>query len=181
MTRHVDCAAGLSWDEKQDIKQRIRLELLKCYINRWKYTTYDNVVRSMVQRRIKDFQKAIWRERNRVKVETDLYRDDEEDKEFTEPVEAHQHDLLAIDRIKDFHVRATEGDLKHSFTDWEKECLDSLMFLYDEDCSMDLDDIIELAGEETSDKRVRATFSVKFSKFREKMQGYKEEIGIGEL
>ena len=169
--------------EKQDLKQVLKLEILKASKNRYKYGDdgWEKVVVSVIVRRIKDKLKKHYRDTYRIQYENTLRLGEEEDtkKDYTVLAQATEpkiNDFFVIEAVEKFYKRATEGDLKYTLSQWELECLEILIFLYRNECTLDKRDIMECMGEDPQNTAACNTFGSKYARFCNKMKRFAGEI-----
>jgi hypothetical protein len=175
-------------DEKKDLLQYLRLEVLKSSVLKYKYTDWCTVVKSVINRRVGDFTKRYRRKKSRVICENRLNLQNvtsEEDNEkidytyLAEPRDGTIPDYYAIDVIKEIYQKVKDGGLNGVFNKWEQECFETLLFLYGNDCSIDLDELMECSGENIDDTKARNSYSVKYTRFRTKLCNILKDFDIG--
>ena len=178
---------GIDRDSIDDLKQFLRLELLKSSKNKWRYDNWSTIVYSVINRRCKDFVARDRRSHSRLKYEAELelHNEDGSTTSYLDTVtyENERGPNLYLDvfeKIKVFYTRVKSGDLKHRLTPWQLECLDVLIFLCENKCSMEKTEIMECMGEDVSNQAVKNSFSSKYANFCKKMRTFAEEIGLDE-
>jgi len=172
-------------NEKEDVLQKLRIEILKVYCNQWKYTSFSNVVKSTIKRRMVDYLKISRREKKRFINESSLVdNSDEEGKKLSyidliEQPKIEVKEIYIYDTIKKFfEERVKDGDLKLEFTKYEKEIFEIIIFLHEQKTDFNDSDIFECMGYDSNNQREKRKFYSKYSRFRTKMNRFLNEIGI---
>ena len=108
----------------KDVKQYLRLELIKSYKNKLKYADWHNIVRSIIKRRIKDYKKRL----NKVPLfQVAFNRPDMTDKEISDYLENYLFQSIGSEDIT----------LKCDLVDylqyiWDKMCRNRHLFSEEE-------------------------------------------------
>lgn len=172
---------------REDAAQHIVQELIKLYPKKYKYTDFDWVTRSAIRRKSIDITNKFGKkdkrevsENTRFKIRdknTDNYDDSLElqDDLYCHRVNESMKDWeektvrkRKIEYIEDLVYKITYGFLKEEFNDWDREYLDSLIFLYNLGYSnFSKDDIYECMGYDVQD---RLTLNSKLVLFRNRLK-----------
>lgn len=148
-------------NDREDVAQHVRVALIKSFKSRYKYENWDNVVRSIIKRRIKDYLKKSFRNSNKIASE---YIDDYvaidneicyEEKGFNEFIVREQLDLIK---------RKVEHNRK-IFDITEIEYFEVVCEIYDCGCIVDDELIMQNMGLDSSvssDKKMYRKISKSF-------------------
>ena len=175
------------------MEQFISMELIKLYTKKFKYSDFDWVVRSAIRRKAIDFDAKIKRSYRNLIFENQknnpLFNtfggtkdkginpgDINTDDMFYSGIKSikkwndHSADTKVIDFINDIIYKITEGRLKDKFTEWDREYLDSLLFLYSIGYrEFPKEDVIECMGYDLSEA---LQHSSKLNSFRNRLKKY---------
>ena len=156
--------------EQQDVCQHVKIQLIKSYKNRYKYgDDWDNIIRSIIRRRVGDYRHKFFRNNNRFINENELSIEldsgfQEVDKfekvglkyNYDENIESFEryNPFKLLDK-KDYieQIRKIILDDEHdSFNEWDKEYVEIIYELYESEEEIDEENIMEFMGYESPDK-----------------------------
>lgn len=172
-----------NYHEREDVKQEMRMELIKSYKSKYKYADWHNIVRGIINRRIIDYRKDLYRtpllDLQNYNNGKDNFLDHildnkssdvwKEDRPFTEAIEAS--DLL--DSVLSVYANSEE-----EFDEWEQEYMEILYSYHLDHPSHPIElesKRMELMG---YSKGQRKEFRSKVKQFVKKLNSLIERSGI---
>jgi hypothetical protein len=151
-------------NDRDDVSQHVRMALIKSFKSRYKYDDWDNVVRSIIKRRIRDYLKKTFRQTNNL---TNEYTEENtsgeeffyEEKGFNEFIVREQLDVIK---------KRVESNKKH-FDSMEYEYFEVICEIYE--CGFIVDDelIMQNMGLDISNSSDRKSYRKISKGFIEKM------------
>lgn len=150
-----------NYHEREDVKQEVRLELIKAYKSHKKYADWPNIVKGIINRRIIDYRKRLYK----APLFTDLMFGQEVDQKLNDSLAEkliHQSRGLHEEGIDNIGLSDYIETLWNKFAeynkfdDWEMEYLVTLFDRYDEG-DIELDDEqyrMQLMGYESADEEL---------------------------
>jgi hypothetical protein len=169
--------------ERDDVKQYVKLELIKAYKNHRKYADWKNIVLSIIKRRIFDYRKKIYKtplyELHNRKGLDDTYKTSQEviDSMYLNRGEINENENSRFE-TSDYleHIWRLVGENEHLFTEWELDYIGALYDAYDNDIGFETEpERLELMGIPLGNKAEVKVFRKQVKKFIEKVRMVTDE------
>jgi hypothetical protein len=163
-------------------------ELIALFHKRNKYTDFDWVVRCVIRRKVQHYVGTYVRKNKKLVFPSNTKKECDEDNahSISEPIidektyEYIKHKTVndeaknrilkeTIDIVRDIHEKIKIQPLLAFFSDWDREYIEVVLELYDEESELDKKDIMECMGFE---KEETAQFNSKLLSLRTKLNSY---------
>lgn len=129
---------------------------------------------SVINRRLIDALKKYRRDKSRIVFENNQIVNEDVEYSFLDLYgeEDDKKDFLLIEVIKKFNEEIKNNVIKYNFSAWEKECLETIIFLYDNEAEIVISNIMSCMGVDTDSKAEKSQFNNNYMRFKAKMKKY---------
>ena len=158
--------------DRDDAKQFLSLEILRLFSKRNAYTDFDWVVKTMLRRRISSYTGHKFRSNRGIIFENNF--SDKDDFSVMNEVASKKNTEGRYGNILDLARRVKDsinGEYKDVFTEWDREYIETIFFLYDIGDPITKTDIMKCMGYSDEDEK---KFNSKLSLFKKKIKEYFE-------
>lgn len=167
----------------EDMESFIKIELIKLFHKKYKYTDFDWVVRCVIRRKVTDFVNYYMSRNKNIKFDNQL-RGENDDIESVqnehfdkESMRIHKESKDVnkdknIEVVKSIYNEICQEPTKFKFNDWDRELFEVAIELYELGYEVEKSDLLECMGYEQNELQ---KFTVKLLSLRNKI---KANLGI---